>query len=111
MEALERSRTPRELQPVVEFVGYLHENSTHGQPDKPCLDIRCSATWALANSGLTPFEVCRTEYKQTYWTHRQLVAHQTRNGSRIGTGDLIGTGTMSMFQVGEHPWENECYVG
>ena len=101
MEALQKSYVPRVLQPVVDFVDHLQEKPVGGQPDKPCLDIRCSATWTLANSGLAPFEVCRAEYKETYWTHRQLLAHQTRNGSRIGTGDLVGTGTMSMFQVGE----------
>lgn len=36
---------------------------------------------------------------ETYWSYRQLLAHQTVNGSITGPGDLIGTGTMSMFEV------------
>lgn len=107
---------PRQLQPVVQFSDYLVGKSLNGQPDKPCLDIRCVAQWIGSEKDVPPFEVCRAGYKETYWTHRQLVAHQTHNGSRIGTGDLVGTGTMSMFEVMEMPKEetpshdsNDCY--
>ncbi|OBT64190.1 hypothetical protein VE03_06876 [Pseudogymnoascus sp. 23342-1-I1] len=62
------------------------------------LDIRCSARW---ERGGREFEVCEADYSEMYWGYRQLIAHQTMNGARVGTGDLIGTGTMSKFESDE----------
>lgn len=92
------------MAPRLPFVDYLSEKNDGSNNKLPCIDIRCSVNLKPAGSGEVTkgggaFEVCRTEYRQTYWTHAQLVAHQTRNGSAVGTGDLIGTGTMSMFEV------------
>ncbi|KAK8167921.1 hypothetical protein BKA80DRAFT_265471 [Phyllosticta citrichinensis] len=102
LDALDaRTRLPRQLQPHVPFVDYLSENDDTPQLP-PCLDIRCTVTLRRGNlgdyDGDEEVQVCHAEYKQTYWTYRQLVAHQTRNGSAIGPGDLLGTGTMSLFE-------------
>ncbi|KAB2571906.1 Fumarylacetoacetase [Lasiodiplodia theobromae] len=100
LDALEPARLPRQMAPRLPFVDYLSEKDNGSNNELPCIDIRCSVNLKPAGSGEggAAFEVCRTEYRQTYWTHAQLVAHQTRNGSAVGTGDLIGTGTMSMFE-------------
>ncbi|KAK7562635.1 hypothetical protein IWX49DRAFT_364745 [Phyllosticta citricarpa] len=102
-----RARLPRQLQPRVPFVDYLSEKDSHGGTP-PCLDIRCAVSLRRGcagddgegkeRDGEEGVQVCRAEYKQTYWTYRQLLAHQTRNGSAIGPGDLLGTGTMSLFE-------------
>jgi len=36
-----------------------------------------------------------SNYHDAYWTLGQLVAHHTVNGCNLGTGDLLGTGTLS----------------
>lgn len=95
LDALAPARLPRQMAPHLPFVDYLSEPADDGPP---CIDIRCSASLRPSGAGKA-FRACGTEYRQTYWTHRQLVAHQTRNGSAVGTGDLLGTGTMSMFEV------------
>lgn len=94
LDALAPARLPRQMAPHLSFVDYLSEPS---DDSPPCIDIRCSASLRASGAG-EAFQACGTEYRQTYWTHRQLVAHQTRNGSAVGTGDLLGTGTMSMFE-------------
>ncbi|KAK8255233.1 hypothetical protein HDK77DRAFT_497988 [Phyllosticta capitalensis] len=98
LDALDaRARLPRQLQPSVPFVDYLSETADSTATSvPPCLDIRCAVS--LRRDGADEVEVCHAEYKQTYWTYRQLLAHQTRNGSAIGPGDLLGTGTMSLFE-------------
>lgn len=94
---MESARMLRQHQPVVPFVEYL----TEGPDSKHCLNIQCSAVLTNENFSGVNAEVCRTNYSQTYWTYQQLIAHQTINGSMIGTGDLLGTGTMSMHNVGQ----------
>ncbi|KAF4313875.1 putative fumarylacetoacetate hydrolase protein [Botryosphaeria dothidea] len=96
LDALAPARAPRQMASRLPFVDYLSEDAAPAD-DLPCIDLRCSVDLRPGGSDRA-FEVCKTEYRQTYWTHRQLVAHQTRNGSAVGTGDLIGTGTMSMFE-------------
>ncbi|KAK8218695.1 hypothetical protein IWZ01DRAFT_564293 [Phyllosticta capitalensis] len=98
LDALDsRARLPRQLHPSVPFVDYLSETADSTATSvPPCLDIRCAVS--LRRDGADEVEVCHAEYKQTYWTYRQLLAHQTRNGSAIGPGDLLGTGTMSLFE-------------
>jgi fumarylacetoacetase len=93
LEALQSSVVPRSHANIVPFVKHLDD----GNDDKSCFDIRCEAFWSGAKA--KDFPVSAAEYKQTYWTHRQLLAHQTCNGATVGTGDLVGTGTMSMFEV------------
>jgi fumarylacetoacetase len=44
--------------------------------------------------------VARTNLRGMYWTVAQQLAHMTSNGSRIGPGDLFGTGTISGSEPG-----------
>ena len=37
----------------------------------------------------------RSNYRDSYWTAAQLVAHHTVNGCNLATGDLFGSGTLS----------------
>jgi fumarylacetoacetase len=100
LDALNESRLPRSLRTIVPPAAHLQDPSDVDS----CFDIRCQAFWS--GGGVKDFKVSEVEYKQTYWTYRQLIAHQTCNGAQVGTGDLLGTGTMSMFEVCSHSWEN-----
>ena len=39
--------------------------------------------------------VCRSNFKHTYWTMKQQLAHHTINGCNMQPGDLLGSGTIS----------------
>lgn len=93
LDALEAARVPRTQLPIIPNVLHLcdpNESSSN-------IDIRCFVEWSGGQAkGVV---VSKGEYRETYWTYRQLLAHQTCNGAEVGTGDLLGTGTMSMFEV------------
>jgi fumarylacetoacetase len=45
--------------------------------------------------GLPPQPLSRSNFRHSYWTAAQLVAHHTVNGCNLQPGDLLGTGTQS----------------
>lgn len=42
-----------------------------------------------------PYTLCRTNYRNMYWTPEQQLAHQTITGCNVRPGDLYGSGTIS----------------
>ena len=42
-----------------------------------------------------PARLSRGNFRDSYWTVAQLVAHHTSNGCNLRPGDLLGTGTLS----------------
>ena len=42
-----------------------------------------------------PVRVSRANFRDSYWTLAQMVAHQTSNGCNLQPGDLLGSGTLS----------------
>ncbi len=42
-----------------------------------------------------PETICRTNYKNTYWSMNQQLAHQTATGCNVQSGDLYASGTIS----------------
>ena len=42
-----------------------------------------------------PVRVSRSNFRDSYWTPAQLVAHHTSNGCNLRPGDLLGSGTIS----------------
>ncbi|HUL68220.1 MAG TPA: fumarylacetoacetase [Burkholderiaceae bacterium] len=52
-------------------------------------------TEAMRAQKLAPATLARSNYRHAYWTVAQLVAHHTVNGCNLGSGDLLGTGTLS----------------
>ena len=42
-----------------------------------------------------PVRLCRSNFRDSYWTVAQMVAHQTSNGCNLEPGDLLGSGTIS----------------
>ena len=43
----------------------------------------------------TPVRLSRSNFRDSYWTPAQLVAHHTSNGCNLRPGDLLGSGTIS----------------
>jgi len=39
--------------------------------------------------------ICKTNFKNLYWTIEQQLAHHTINGCNLRPGDLLGSGTIS----------------
>lgn len=39
--------------------------------------------------------VCRSNFKNLYWTPKQQIAHHTVTGCNINPGDLLASGTIS----------------
>jgi fumarylacetoacetase len=45
--------------------------------------------------GSAPHRLSRSNFRHSYWSVSQLVAHHTVNGCNLETGDLLGSGTQS----------------
>ena len=43
----------------------------------------------------TPVRLSRGNFRDSYWTAAQMVAHQSSNGCNLRPGDLLGSGTIS----------------
>jgi fumarylacetoacetase len=52
-------------------------------------------TAAMREAGLDPERLTRSNFRDSYWTVAQLVAHHTVNGCNLQPGDLFGSGTQS----------------
>ena len=61
--------------------------------DKYNYDI--SLEVAIKPEGEDSSVVCRSNFKHTYWTMKQMLAHHAVNGCNMRPGDLLGSGTIS----------------
>ncbi len=52
-------------------------------------------TAAMRSSGSPPHRLSRSNFRHSYWTVAQMVAHHTVNGCNLEPGDLLGSGTQS----------------
>ncbi len=62
------------------------------------LDIDLLAYWtteSMRENGAEPVNITRTNFRESYWTPAQMVAHHTSNGCNLEPGDLFGSGTVS----------------
>jgi fumarylacetoacetase len=50
----------------------------------------------------SPVRLSRGNFRDSYWTPAQIVAHQTCNGCNLQPGDLLGSGTISGSQPGSY---------
>jgi fumarylacetoacetase len=53
------------------------------------------STAAMRSASLPPQRLMQSNFKDSYWTVAQLVAHHTVNGCNLQPGDLLGSGTQS----------------
>ena len=52
-------------------------------------------TAAMRASGAGPQSLALTNFRHSYWSVAQMVAHHTVNGCNLESGDLLGSGTQS----------------
>lgn len=68
------------------------------------LDIELAVllhTDAMRRAGEAPARLAQSNFRHSYWTVAQLVAHHTVNGCALRPGDLLGSGTQSGPQADE----------
>jgi fumarylacetoacetase len=58
-------------------------------------------TSAMRNAGLPAQRLMQSNFRDSYWTLAQLVAHHTVNGCNLQAGDLFGSGTQSGPEPGQ----------
>jgi fumarylacetoacetase len=58
-------------------------------------------TQAMREAGQPAQRLMQSNFRDSYWTAAQLVAHHTMNGCNLRTGDLFGSGTQSGPQPGQ----------
>jgi fumarylacetoacetase len=52
-------------------------------------------TQSMREAGTPAVQVSRSNFRDSYWSVSQLVAHHTVNGCNLQPGDLLGSGTQS----------------
>jgi fumarylacetoacetase len=63
------------------------------EPGPMLYDIDLSVT--LAPQGQAETTICRTNYREMYYSAAQQLAHHATSGCPMNTGDLLGSGTIS----------------
>jgi fumarylacetoacetase len=58
-------------------------------------------TAAMRAAGTPAVRLMQSNFRDSYWTPAQLVAHHTVNGCNLRPGDLLGTGTQSGAAPGQ----------
>ena len=53
------------------------------------------ATESMRNASQAPVQLSQSNFKDSYWTVAQMVAHHTVNGCNLRAGDMFGSGTQS----------------
>jgi len=53
------------------------------------------STRAMREAKLPPQRLMQSNFRDSYWTVAQMVAHHTVNGCNLQPGDLFGSGTQS----------------
>jgi len=97
LEALEPFRTPAFARDASDPVPlpYLHSPDDQARGG---IDITLEV-WLVSQrmrkSGAAPLRISRGNFRDTYWTIAQMLAHHTSNGCNLRPGDLFGSGTVS----------------
>jgi len=71
---------------------------SHANRESGGIDISLGVemqTLAMRQAGLPPQRLTSSNFRDSYWTLAQLVAHHTVNGCNLQCGDLLGSGTQS----------------
>jgi fumarylacetoacetase len=85
------SRLPEDPQPLP----YLDDGQLRAGG---ALDIQLEValeTAGMRAGGTAPQTLARTNFRHSYWSIAQMVAHHTVNGCNLEPGDLLGSGTQS----------------
>jgi fumarylacetoacetase len=68
-------------------------------------------TDTMRRKGQVPARLSQSNFRHSYWTVAQLLAHHTVNGCALNPGDLLGSGTQSGPGAGEAGSLLELTVG
>jgi fumarylacetoacetase len=91
LDALEPFRVPGPVQDPPPL-GYLSTPEDWGFDIELTVEIQ---TAAMAEDGVPPHVVSRTNFRHLYWNIAQQLAHATSNGAQARPGDLFASGTVS----------------
>ena len=91
IEALEPFRVPATEQ-LPEVLPYLKEKNRQNFDITLEVYLTPHSSFDTLNSS---FKLCRSNFKNMYWTVAQQIAHHTVNGCNLNTGDMLASGTIS----------------
>lgn len=91
IEALEPFRVPATEQ-LPEVLPYLKEKNRQNFDITLEVYLTPHSSFDTLNSS---FKLCRSNFKNMYWTVAQQIAHHTVNGCNLNTGDILASGTIS----------------
>ena len=97
LEALEPFRTPAFPRPAGDPAPLPYLCSPEDQASGG-IDIVVEvwlASQRMREAGAEPIRISRGNFRDTYWTVAQMLAHHTSNGCNLRPGDLFGSGTVS----------------
>ncbi|MAZ02912.1 MAG: fumarylacetoacetase [Sneathiella sp.] len=95
MEALAPFRTPMKEAEGRTILPYLNSDREEANCGIDMyLDVSIHSV-KMKGDGLPPKRLGLSNFKYSYWTPAQMVAHHTVNGCNLRAGDLFGSGTMS----------------
>lgn len=85
------SRDPADPQPMPYLTSAANSEAGGFDVELECL----LETAQMRESGQAPVSLSRSNFKHSYWTVAQMVAHHSVNGCQLKAGDLFGSGTQS----------------
>ncbi|MDB5874181.1 MAG: fumarylacetoacetase [Ramlibacter sp.] len=74
---------------------HLYSRADRGQGGLQIALDASLRTQRMAQQGVPPLRLSRSNTASLYWTFGQMVAHHTSNGCALDPGDLLGSGTVS----------------
>jgi fumarylacetoacetase len=97
LEALEPFRSPAFARPQGDPapLPYLHSPEDQARGGIDIIVEVWLASQRMREAGAAPLRISRGNFRDTYWTVAQMLAHHTSNGCNLRPGDLFGSGTVS----------------
>ncbi len=94
LEALEPFRVPTEPQnPAV--LPYLDQKNRQNFDIHLEVILNTKNTDGTSRYGREGAQICRSNFKNMYWSVAQQIAHHTVNGCNLNVGDVLASGTIS----------------
>ncbi len=97
LEALEPFRAPAFTRPAGDpaALSYLYWPEDQARGGIDIIVEVWLASQRMREAGAAPLRISRGNFRDTYWTIAQMLAHHTSNGCNLRSGDLFGSGTVS----------------
>lgn len=97
LEALEPFRAPAFTHPAgePEPLPYLYSPEDKARGGIDIIVEAWLTSERMRQTHTAPIRISRGNFRDTYWTIAQMLAHHTSNGCNLRSGDLFGSGTVS----------------